>query len=75
MPNKCTVSFEAWPIEKPAMRALRPNESIRLIDMVALEMFDVGEIDSEDHLRTAPIAPPRATRSTFFISKSSRPGK
>ena len=75
MPNKCTVSFEAWPIEKPAMSAPRPNEPIRLIDKVALEMLDVGEIDSEDHLRTAPIAPPRATRSTFFMAESSRLGK
>lgn len=75
IPNKCTVSFEAWPSENPAMRAPRQNEPIRLIDKVALEMLDVGEIDSTDHLRTAPIAPPRATRSAFCMAKSRRVGK
>ena len=75
MPNKCTISFEACPIENPAISAPRPNDPIKLIDKVALEMLDVGEIDSKDHLSTAPIAPPRATRSTFCMAKSSRLGK
>ena len=69
MPNKCTVSFEAWPIEKPAMSAPRPNEPIRLIDKVALGMLDVGGIDSKDHLRTAPIAPPKGNEEYVFHSQ------
>ena len=63
-----------WPIENPAISDPRPNEPIRLIDKVALEMLDVGKLiprppkDRSD--RT-----PKGNEEYVLHAKSSRLGK